>query len=324
MGDFSKTAHRAVIKVPDERVDGLAKLANPKKITYAEIEFLDAPGFSGKGKEAGSVEISPDLRLMEALMPVVDCFSSDANPKADIRDLLDEMILADQVVVENNIEKKSRKIKLTGDKAGAREIELLEKCRVALDDGKLLIDLDMPEDEEKILRGYTFLTLKPLLFVLNIDEASIAETENIRQQMAEYIVPGKRDVAILCGKIEMELGVLDDDERQMLMEELGIVSPAVEKVIQKSYSLLGMISFLTLGDPEVRAWTIKKGTKAVKAAGAIHTDIERGFIRAEVAAYDDYIKYETLPALKSAGKSHLEGKDYVVQDGDVILFRFNV
>ena len=324
VGDFSQSVHRAIIKVPDERVDGLAKLARPKKVTYAEIEFLDAPGFTGKGKEAGTPEISPDLRLMEALMPVIDCFSSDANPKADIRDLLDEMILADQVVVENNIEKKSRKIKLTGDKAGAREIELLEKCRAALDEGKLLIDLDMPDDEEKILRGYTFLTLKPLLFVLNIDEASIAETENIRQQMAEYIVPGKRDVAILCGKIEMELGVLDDDERQMFMEELGIVSPAVEKVIQKSYSLLGMISFLTLGDPEVRAWTIKKGTKAVKAAGAIHTDMERGFIRAEVAAYDDYIKYETLPALKSAGKSHLEGKDYVVQDGDVILFRFNV
>ncbi len=324
VGDFSQAAHRAVIKVPDERIDRIAGIINPVKKTYAEIEFLDAPGFTGKGKESGAPEISSDLRLMEALILVIDKFSSEANPSRDIRDLLDEMILADQVVVENNIDRKSRKIKLTGDKAGLREIELLEQCRAALDEGKLLIDVNLSDVDEKMLRGYTFLTQKPLLIVLNLGESDIGKGEQFRQELSQFISPGKRDISALCGKIEMELVPLEDEERRMFMEELGIKKPAVEKVIQMSYDLLGLISFITAGPPDVRAWTIKKGTNAQKAAGAVHTDMERGFIRAEVVQYDDYDKYETLAAARSAGKAHLEGKEYIVQDGDVILFRFNV
>jgi GTP-binding protein YchF len=324
VGDYSQAVHRAVIKVPDHRVDFLARLLSPQKVTYAEIEFLDAPGFTGKGKDAAAPEISPDLKLMDALMPVLGCFSDDTNPEKDIQDLLDEMILADQVVVESNIEKKSRKMQLTGDKAGARELELLEKCRVALDGGTALIDIDFPENEDKILRGYAFLTRKPLLYVLNIKEDDIQKTEECRARMKPFVEPGKRDVAILCGKTEMELLALDEGDRDEFMKELGITSSAVEKVIQKSYSLLGLISFITVTGPEVRAWTIRNGTAAHKAAGAVHTDMERGFIRAEVVKFDDYAKYETMAAIKAAGKAHLEGKDYIVRDGDVIFFRFNV
>ncbi len=324
VGDYSQALHRAVIRVPDERVDKLALLLSPQKVTHAEIEFLDAPGFTGKGKDARAPEISPDLKLMDALMPVIDCFSANPDPVKDIRDLLDEMILADQVIVEGNIDKKSRKIKLTGDKAGAGELELLQKCQNALDGGTLLIDLDFSDDEDRILRGYTFLTRKPLLFVMNIAENDIERGDRCASQIAEFIASGKRDVAVLCGKMEMELLALEDDERKIFMKDLGISTSAVEKVIQKSYALLGLISFITVAGPEVRAWTIRSGTVAQKAAGAVHTDMERGFIRAEVVKYDDFVKYETMAAIKAAGKAHLEGKDYIVQDGDVIQFRFNV
>jgi len=324
VGDYSQAAHRAVIKVPDKRVDKLAEYISPKKITYAEIEFLDAPGFTGKGKEAGGAEINPELRLMDALLIVVDRFSPDANPTGDIQDLIDEMLLADQVVIENNLEKKSRKVKLTGDKTGAFEIELLKRCLALVEQEKPLIDMELTADEEKVLRGYTFLTQKPLLIVLNIAEDDIARSEEISPELADQVVPGKRELAVMCGKIEMELVELDDTERAAFLDDLGITTPAVDLVIQKSYSLLGLISFLTTGEPEVRAWTIRRQTPAVKAAGAIHSDIERGFIRAEVVTYEDYAKYETLSAAKAAGKARLEGKDYIVRDGDVILFRFNV
>ncbi|UCG60290.1 MAG: redox-regulated ATPase YchF [Candidatus Zixiibacteriota bacterium] len=324
VGDYSQAVHRAVIRVPDERVDTLARLLSPQKVVYAEIEFLDAPGFTGKGKDASAPEISPDLKLMDALVPVLDCFSPNPNPAKDVRDLLDEMILADQVIVESNIEKKSRKIKLTGDKAGAKELELLESCRAALDDGKLLIDLDFREDQDKILRGYTFLTRKPLLLVMNIAENDIEKGDLCIEQIARFIVPGECDAAVLFGKMEMELLALEPGDREIFMKDLGISSPAVVKVIRKSYSLLGLISFITVAGPEVRAWTIRNGTVAQKAAGTVHTDMERGFIRAEVIKYDDFVKYETLAAIKAAGKAHLEGKDYIVQDGDVIQFRFNI
>jgi len=324
VGDFSQTSHRAVIKVPDNRVEELAKLVNPKKITFAEIEFLDAPGFSGKGKEASEHEINQELRLMDALVVVLDSFSPDANAKKDIRDLLDEMILADQVMIENNIEKRARKIKLTGDKAGVHELEILNKCLKTLEEEKLLIDLELIPEDEKSLRGYMFLTQKPLLFVINIREDEISRMSEYYDKFKEFSSEGKRHIAVMCGKVEMELATLSEEDCSLFMDELGIKTPAVDKVVQESYSLLGLISFLTAGEPEVRAWTINKGTVAQKAAGVIHSDIERGFIRAEVIAYNDYIEYKTAAAIKAAGKSRLEGKEYVVKDGDVILFRFNV
>jgi len=324
VGDFSQASHRAIIKVPDNRLAQLAEIEDPKKITPAEVEFLDAPGFSGKGKEAGKLEINPEVRMMDALMVVIDAFSADADPARDIRDMIDEMILSDQTIVESNIDKKARKMKVTGDKSVVREIELLEKCRAQLDSEKPLIDLDMPEDEEKALRGYTFLSLKPLLFVLNINEDKLNQSDDIAQEYASFVASGKRELAVMCGSIEMELVTLDDADRKAFMEDLGIKTAAVDQVIRRSYALLGLISFLTAGKPEVRAWTIRLGTSAQKSAGVIHSDIERGFIRAEVTAFDDYIEYRTAAALKAAGKTRLEGKEDIIQDGDVILFRFNV
>ncbi len=324
VGDFSKAVHRAIIKVPDHRVDVLTEIVRPRKFTYAEIEFLDVTGLSGKGKDSTAFEPNPEFDLMEAFIVVIDAFSEDANPENDLQDLIDEMILSDQVMIENNIQKRSRKIKLSGDKSGVREIELLQKCMNHLEAEKPLLEFELEHEEEKLLRGYSFLSRRPLLILINIAEDKLAERDAIEKKFAHLVAPGRREVVVVCGKIQMELAGLEPDEQKQFLDELGIDTPAVDKVIQKSYSLLGLISFLTLGDPEVRAWTIKSGTNAQKAAGAIHTDIERGFIRAEVATFEDYSELKSLPALKAAGKSRLEGKDYVVQDGDVILFRFNV
>lgn len=325
VGDYSRAIHRAVIKVPDERLDNLARIANPAKVTHAEIEFLDAAGFSGKGKESRSdLEISPELRLMEALVLVLDAFNPGADPERDLRTLQDEMILADMMVLENNIEKLSRTIKLTGRMERARELEVLQRCQQALEENRPIAELKLSEEEDKLIRGYAFLSKKPQLAVFNISESNIPNIESLTRKYSVHIRPGVRDIAVICGKIEMEISQLAEEERVEFLKDLGIERPAVEKFIRQSYSLLGLISFFTIGPPEARAWTIPRGSTAPKAAGAVHTDFERGFIRAEVASYEDYMTHKTLPALKAAAKLHIEGKDYIVQDGDVILFRFNV
>ena len=308
VGDFSKAVHKAIIKVPDERLEKLSPLVNAKKITYAEIEFL---------------EISADLRQMDALMLVVDGYSPDADPKADMQDIVDEMILADQVTIETNIERREKRIRTTNDKSIIQEVELLKKCQAHVEAEKLLIDIDITDDERKSLRGYMFMTEKPLLIVVNLSEENLAKAGEYENLFSDFISANKREVTALCGKIEMELVTLDDDDRDMFMEELGITAPAVDVVVQKSYNLLGLISYLTAGEMEV-AWTIRKGTNAQKSAGVIHSDIERGFIRAEVIKYADYIEYGSEKDVKAAGKFRLEGKEYIVCDGDVVNFRFNV
>ncbi len=324
VGDFSKTVHRALVKVPDSRLDRLAQLNNPKKITPATIEFLDAPGLSGQGKKSGALEISDDLRQADAFLMVVDAFSPDARPEAEMSALVEEMILLDHVLIDSAIEKRERKAKLTGDKAGQKELELMKRCLEALDQEKPLLDLDFSEEEFKPLRGFKFLSLKPLLIVLNIAEKDLAGGAALLSHHAGLVSPGRRELVVMSGSVEAELVDLEEKDRRSFMDELGISAPATELVIQRSYALLGLISFLTAGEPEVRAWTITRGTNAQHAAGVIHTDIERGFIRAEIVAYADYDRFETMPAIKAAGKHRLEGKDYIVQDGDVILFRFNV
>ena len=187
-----------------------------------------------------------------------------------------------------------------------------------------MLDFELSEAEMKPLRGFQFLSQKPLLIVLNVAEDALPQTDGLAQSFGHLVSPERRDLAVVCGKIEAELIGLQDEERRQFMDELGIAAPATEKVIQRAYALLGLISFLTVGEPDAHAWTIRRGTIAHQAAGAIHTDIERGFIRAEVVAFDDYDRLETMPAIKAAGKMKLEGKDYVVKDGDVILFRFNI
>jgi hypothetical protein len=215
-------------------------------------------------------------------------------------------------------------MKVTGDKTALQGLDLLKKVLGILENEQPLLDADFTPEEEKELRGFQFLSQKPLLVVLNISEEALADKEKIYNEHASIVAPGKRELAVICGKIQADLIGLDEEDQQMFMEDLGIKEKATDKLIQQSYALLGLISYLTAGEPEVRAWTIKKGTTAVKAAGVIHSDIERGFIRAEVVAYSDYDELETAAAMKAAGKSRLEGKEYVVADGDVILFRFNV
>jgi len=324
VGDYSQAVHRAVIKVPDKRVDELTKIFNPKKSTHAEIEMLDAPGFSGKGKEAAGLEISQELKQMEALMAVIDFFSSDTKPEKDIQDLMDEMILHDHAIVESNLSKKEKRLQMTGDKQLVGEVAVLKKCLAVLEKEQPLFELVIDENETKLLRNFMFMSLKPMLIVINIAEEKIKESDKVTSQFSKFIKPNKRELAVVCGSVEMELVGLDASEKRAFLDELGITTPAVELVIQKSYKLLGLQSFFTTGETNVRAWTIKNGTNAQKAAGVIHSDIERGFIRAEVVKYDDMIELKTFAALKAAGKQRLEGKDYVVQDGDVILFRFNV
>ena len=255
---------------------------------------------------------------------VVDAFSPDAKPEADIRNVIDELVFLDQVLIESNIDKRERKTKLTGDKHEQHEIDLLKRCLKFVEEGKPLIDLGLTEDDLRPLKGYMLLTLKPLLIVLNISEDKLPKAAEIEKQFASMVQPGKREVAVVCGKIEMELVALASDERAAFLADLGITKPAMDVVVQRSYALLGLISFLTAGEPEVRAWTIKKGMSAQKSAGVIHSDIERGFIRAEVTAYNDYVTLKTPAAIKAAGKQRLEGKEYIIADGDVILFRFNV
>ena len=324
VGDYSQALHRAVIKVPDTRVDALAEIFSPRRTVYAEIEFLDAPGFTGKGKEAGHVEITPELREMDALIMVVDCFSGQTEPAPAIRDLFDEMILTDQVIVENNLEGKARKVKLTGDSVLKREVTLLEKLRAQLEREQPLIDMHLDSEEEKALRGYQFVTLKPVMIVLNIAEADLARTDEMVSRHQQWIRPGKCEVVAMCGKVQMELAVLSREEQEAFVQDLGVKELAMDEVIGTAYKLLGLISFLTIGKDEVRAWPIRKGTTALKAAGTVHSDMERGFIRAEVTRWEDMVALRTPAALKAAGKTRLEGKDYVVQDGDEILFRFNV
>ncbi len=325
VGDFSQASHRAMIKVPDERIEAISELVNPLKKTYAEIDFLDSPGFTGKGKDSGKFEINPEIKLMDALVVVVDKFSEPTDDlSGQIEALMDEMLLSDMAILESNITKKEKKIRVTGSKEEVAEIELLKKCYQSLEDNIPLLEMDLEDSQQKILKGFTFLTLKPLLIVINISEDDIPNTKTIIENHSKFMADGKRDVIAICGKIEAELSTMSGEDQEMFMEELGIKEPAVDLLIQKSYSLLGLISYLTAGEPEVRAWTIKRGSNAQKSAGVIHSDIERGFIRAEVTKYDDYMEYKTAAALKSAGKTRLEGKEYIVCDGDVILFRFNV
>ncbi len=324
VGDFSKATHRALVRVPDERLDRLAELVRPRKVTHATIEFLDAPGLSGKGKKAGPLEISEDLRQADAFLMVIDGFTPEAEAEADIQALIDETILLDQVLIDGVIKKRERKIKLTGDKAGAQELDLLKRCLEALESEKPLLDCEFAEEEKKQLRGYQFLSQKPLLIVLNIAENALADSDATYEKQARFVDPGRRELAVMCGKIQSELVALDPGERRLFMDDLGISGLATDKIIRKAYALLGLISFFTATEPEARAWPVRYGTTAQKAAGAVHTDMERGFIRAEVVAYQDYNQLETMAAIKAAGKQRLEGKDYLVRDGDVILFRFNV
>ena len=326
VGDYSRAAHRAVIRVPDRRLDRLGELAGPKKMTPAEIDYLDLVAFTGQGREtdAAALAIPEDLRYTDALLVVVSCFAPEIAPEKSFSLFLEELILTDQIIIERNLEKKERTAKLAADKAAMREVETLQKCLAVVETGRPLADGAFDGNDHKILAGYRFLSLKPLLIVLNIAEEELGREDQWLNRFQDVVAPGLRDCIAICGKIEMELAALDANDRRTFLTDLGIRQPAMDALIQKSYALLGLISFFTIAGPEIRAWTIRAGTNARSAAGVVHSDMERGFIRAEVVAFDDLDRLGSLAAAREAGLYRLEGKDYLVRDGDVTLFRFNV
>ena len=326
-----------VVTVPDERLDVLGEMYHTKKIIPAAIEFVDIAGLvkgASKGEGLGN-QFLANIREVDAIVHVVRCFE-DSNivhvdgsidPLRDIETINLELIFSDIEILERRISKAVRAAR--NDKTVAKELELMEKIKAHLEEGKLAKSFDesLDEEEEKWFADYNLLTAKPVIFAANVTEDDLADEAagngNV-QAVREYAQKEDCEVFVVCAQIEQEIAELDDEEKKMFLEELGLSESGLEKLIKASYRLLGLISYLTAGEPEVRAWTIKKGTKAPQAAGKIHSDFERGFIRAEVVSYTDLMDCGTYASAREKGLVRLEGKDYVVQDGDIILFRFNV
>lgn len=325
-----------VVTVPDERLNVLGEMYHTKKIIPAAIEFVDIAGLvkgASKGEGLGN-QFLANIREVDAIVHVVRCFE-DSNivhvdgsiaPLRDIETINLELIFSDIEILERRISKTAKLAR--NDKAAAKELALLERIKAHLEDGRLAKSF-ATEDEEELewLTSYNLLTYKPVIFAANVREDDLADdgasNEGV-QKVREYAASEGFEVFVVCAQIEQEIAELEEEEKKMFLEDLGLTESGLEKLIKASYRLLGLISYLTAGEPEVRAWTIKRGTKAPAAAGKIHTDFERGFIRAEVVAYDDLIACGSHNAAKEKGLVRLEGKDYVVQDGDIMLFRFNV
>jgi len=321
-----------VTRVPDLRLERLAEMYNPKKKTPATIEYIDLAGVE-KGEAARALPLDR-LRAADALAHVVRAFEDEAlphsegsiDPARDVATMETEFILADHSVVEKRIEKLELQLRKTRDDEDKKELALLRRCLEALERETPLRDLELGEDEHKRLRGYTFLSLKPLLVVINAGEDDAARLDEGAAAFGLGHLAGKKatEVVALSARIEAEIAELEPGDAAAFRADLGIREPALDRKIRASYALLGRISFFTVGEDECRAWTIRAGTPARRAASAIHSDIERGFIRAEMIAYRDLIEAGTWAAGRERGTLRLEGKDYVVQDGDVINFRFNV
>lgn len=323
-----------VVSVPDKRLDKLAEIYNPEKYTPAVVEFVDIAGLvagASKGEGLGNKFLS-NIRECDAIVHVVRCFddpdvihvNGHADPAGDIATIDVELILSDLEIMEKRIDR-TKKMMKGGDKAFAKELAVYERIYDCLAEGKSARTLTFEEDEQEYTKDLQLISMKPVLYCANISEDDIKKDDipyvNVVKEIAAKEGSG---VVVISAKIEEELGELSPEDREMFLEDLGIESAGLDKMINASYSLLGLISFLTAGPKEVRAWTIKQGTKAPQAAGKIHSDFETGFIRAEVVAYDDLIANGTYNAAKEKGLVRSEGKEYVMKDGDVVVFRFNV
>ena len=325
-----------VVAVPDERLKLLGDLYHSKKVTPAVIEFVDIAGLvkgASKGEGLGNQLLS-NIREVDAIVHVVRCFEDSnvvhvdgsVNPLRDIETINLELIFSDLEILERRIAKVAKGARM--DKDQAKELAMLERVKERLEDGKLAIGFETEdEDEEEYFKNLNLLTAKPVIYAANVGEEDLANdgADNAGvQAVREYAKETGSEVFAICAQIEDEISELDDEERQMFLDDLGLKESGLEKLIRASYHLLGLMSFLTSGEDETRAWTIKQGTKAPQAAGKIHTDFERGFIKAEVVNYKDLLENGSLAAAREKGLVRMEGKEYVVQDGDVILFRFNV
>ena len=325
-----------VVMVPDERLKLLADLYHSAKVTPAVIEFVDIAGLvkgASKGEGLGN-QFLANIREVDAVVHVVRCFEDpnvihvdgSVDQVRDIETINLELIFSDIEILERRIAKTVRGAR--NDKTLAKELELLNRLKEHLEAGNLAITYQTDdEDEQKWLAEYNLLTAKPVIFAANVSEDDLADdgaSNQYVQEVREHAKEQHSEVFVICAQIEQEIAELEDDEKKMFLEDLGLSESGLEKLIKASYRLLGLISYLTAGETETRAWTIKLGTKAPQAAGKIHSDFERGFIRAEVVNYKDLLECGSLAAAKDKGLVGLEGKDYVVKDGDVILFRFNV
>lgn len=325
-----------VVPVPDERLDVLTKMHNSKKTIPAVIEFVDIAGLvkgASKGEGLGN-QFLANIREVDAIVHVVRCFEDtnvvhvdgSIDPLRDIETINFELIFADIEVLDKRISKNQRAA--NNNKDIAREVEFMKRIKEHLESGKLAISFEIDgDDEEKWMKEYNLLTGKPVIFAANVAEDDLANDGADNEyvgRVKEYAKEFDSEVFVVCAQIEQEISELEEDEKKMFLEDLGLSESGLDKLIRASYSLLGLISFLTTGEDETRAWTITKGTKAPQAAGKIHTDFERGFIRAEVVNYKDLVENGSMNAAKEKGLVRSEGKEYVVEDGDVVLFKFNV
>jgi GTP-binding protein YchF len=326
-----------IVAVPDKRIENLGKLYNTKKVTPAVIEFVDIAGLvkgASQGEGLGN-QFLANIRETDAIVHVVRCFEDsnivhvDGNidPLRDIETINMELIFADLEVLERRIAKVAKTARM--DKTAGKELELLERLKAHLEANELAKNFEVGDDEDlqNLFKGYNLLTAKPVIYAANVKEDDLADDGASNagvQAVRKYAAETNSEVFVVCAQIEAEISELDADEKAEFLADMGLTESGLDKLIKASYHLLGLISFLTAGEDECRAWTIKEGTKAPQAAGKIHTDFERGFIKAEVVSYDHLMEYGSLSAAREKGVVGMEGKEYVVKDGDVILFRFNV
>ena len=325
-----------IVPVPDERIQKLGELYHSKKITPAVIEFVDIAGLvkgASKGEGLGNQFLS-NIREVDAIVHVVRCFEDgniihvdgSIDPIRDIETINLELIFSDIEILERRISKVAKGARM--DKELAKELAVLEQIKEHLEAGKMAKTLELDDvEEQEYLKSYNLLTAKPVIYAGNVGEEDLADdgaNNAFIKKLREHAATEDSEVFVICAQIEQEIAELDDEEKMMFLEDLGLSESGLEKLIRASYHLLGLISYLTSGEDETRAWTIKVGTKAPQAAGKIHSDFERGFIRAEVVNYQDLLDYKTTAAAKEKGLVGIEGKEYIVKDGDVILFRFNV
>ncbi len=324
-----------VVVVPDERIEKLNEMYKPNKKIPTTYEFTDIAGLvkgASNGEGLGNKFLS-HIREVDAIVEVVRCFDDsniihvdgEINPVRDIETINLELAIADLEIIENRLEKVSKKARTTKDKDELLELDALEKARDALKENKPLRLVDFSDEERFALKSYNFLTIKPIIYITNINEDMIGMEDNIYiKQVKEYAKEENAKVVTICAKLEEDLSELSDDEKKELLEGLDLKTSGLDDLIQATYDLLGLATYFTVGKDEVRAWTFKKGMNAKKCAGIIHTDFEKGFIRAEVMSYDDLVVCGSEVSVREAGKMRLEGKDYIMQDGDICHFRFNV
>ena len=324
-----------IVTVPDERMTKLKEMYEPERFIPTAYEFTDIAGLvkgASKGEGLGNKFLS-HIRETDAIVEVVRCFDDgkiihvdgEINPIRDIETINLELAIADLDIINSRLERVSKKARTTKDKNDILEKEILEKCKKTLEEEKPLRQLELTEEEKKIIKSYSFLTLKPIIYLANIKESELDNPDNeYVQKVKEYAKKENARVVSLCAKVEEELSELSPKDKKEMLEGLGLDGSGLDKLIKATYDILGLETYFTVGKDEVRAWTFRKGMNAKQCAGIIHTDFEKGFIRAEVISYEDLIKYGSELKVREAGKARVEGKDYLMQDGDICHFRFNV